>query len=65
MDTATAFGYAVGAGYELPLTSALTLRPVQLDYAQTNLPNGSDNRQRNIRVGAGLVFQLRSLGARR
>lgn len=65
VDTATAFGYAVGGGYELPLTSALTLRPVQLDYAQTNLPNGSDNRQRNIRVGAGVVFQLGSLGVRR
>ncbi len=65
VDTATAFGYAVGGGYEIPIAANLTLRPVQLDYEQTNLPNGSDNRQRNIRVGAGFVVQLPSLGARR
>ena len=65
VDTATAFGYAVGGGYELPIANSLTLRPLQLDYAQTNLPNGSDNRQRNIRIGAGIVFQIGSLGAHR
>ena len=58
------FAYALGGGYELPLTPTILLRPVQVDYLQTNLPNGSDNRQRNIRLSAGIVLQLsvRSLG---
>lgn len=58
IDTATSFAYAVGGGYELPLTARLSLRPVQVDYLQTNLPNGSDNRQQNVRLGAGIVVQL-------
>ena len=65
VDTATAFAYAVGGGYEIPLTTRLTLRPVQIDYVQTNLPNGSDNRQRNVRIGGGVVFRLSTVGLRR
>ena len=65
VDTATAFGYAVGGGYELPVGRRLTLRPAQVDYVQTNLPNGSDNRQRNIRVGAGIIVRLSAASMRR
>ncbi len=58
IDTATAFGYALGGAYELPITRTLSLRAVQIEYLQTNLPNGSDNRQRNLRVGAGVVLRI-------
>lgn len=57
-DTATAFAYAVGGFVEYRLTRSLTLRPVQVDFLQTNLPNGADNRQRNVRLGAGLTFNI-------
>ncbi len=65
VDTATAFAYAVGGAYELTLTRTLTLRPVQVDYLQTNLPNGSDNRQRNVRIGGGFVIQLSTFSLHR
>lgn len=58
VDTATALAFAVGGGYELALPKRLTLRVAQLDYIQTNLPNGTNNRQQNVRFGAGVVFRL-------
>ena len=57
-DTATAFAYAVGGAYEVRLTRTIDLRPVQLDLIQTDLPNGADNRQRNLRFGAGISFRV-------
>lgn len=57
-DTSTNFAMAIGGSVEMPLTRTILLRPVQMDYLQTNLPNGIDNRQRNIRIGAGLTFRI-------
>lgn len=57
-DTATAFGLALGGYAEYRLSSSLHVRVAQFDYVQTNLPNGADNRQRNIRVGAGITFTV-------
>ena len=55
-DTATAFGMALGGSAAYSLSRSLSLRVAQVDYLQTNLPNGADNRQRNLRLGAGIVF---------
>lgn len=57
-NTATAFAYAVGGFAQYRLASRLRLRLAQVDYLQTNLPNGADNRQRNIRLGAGVTFTV-------
>lgn len=57
-DTATAFGMALGGFAEYQLTRSITLRWAQVDYLQTNLPNGADNRQRNVRLAAGLTFAI-------
>ena len=65
IDTATAFGSALGAAYEVPLTQRFSLRAVQVEYVQTNLPNGSDNRQRNVRFGAGVVVRFSNPGLAR
>ena len=64
-DTATAFAYALGGAYELPVTSALRIRAAQVEYLQTNLPNGDDNQQRNIRFGAGVVLRIGTRGLHR
>ena len=64
-DTATAFSMALGGFAEYRLTQSIRLRIVQVDYLQTNLPNGSDNRQRNIRLGAGVTFTVHLPNARR
>ena len=57
-DTATAFAFAVGGFVDVPLTHTLALRAVQVDYLQTQLPNGADNRQGDLRVSAGVVFHV-------
>lgn len=57
-DTATAFGMALGGFAEYELSRVWSLRLAQVDYVQTNLPNGVDNRQRNIRFGAGVTFRV-------
>ncbi len=58
IDTATAFAYALGGAYEVPVTPAFSIRAAQVEYVQTNLPNGDSNRQRNVRFGAGLVLRI-------
>ncbi len=58
-DTSTNFAMALGGSVDVPLSRSVLLRPVQIDYLQTNLPNGIDDRQRNIRFGAGVVFRVR------
>jgi hypothetical protein len=57
-DTSTNFAMAFGGSIDLPLSRAILLRPIQVDYLQTNLPNGVDDRQRNIRFGAGVIFRI-------
>ncbi len=57
-DTSTAYAFAVGGFVDVPLTRTVDLRAVQVDYLQTRLPNGADNRQGDIRLGAGLVFRI-------
>lgn len=64
-DTATSFGMALGGFAEFGVTRSINLRVAQIDFVQTNLPNGLDNRQRNIRVGAGITFRVPLLSNRR
>ncbi|MGI4756738.1 MAG: hypothetical protein ACRYGF_07810 [Janthinobacterium lividum] len=64
-DTATTFGMALGGFAEVQVARSLRLRVAQVDYVQTNLPNGLDNRQRNIRLGAGVTFLVPLLSSRR
>jgi opacity protein-like surface antigen len=53
-----AFAMAAGGGMNIALSRHLALRPFQLDYFLTDLPNNSTNRQNSLRLGAGLVFRL-------
>lgn len=57
-DTSTNFAMALGGALEFRVSRHLSLRAAQVDLLQTNLPNGADNRQRNIRVGAGIVLHV-------
>jgi outer membrane immunogenic protein len=57
-DNSTTFAFAAGGFVDVPLTHLLALRAVQIDYLQNQLPNGADNRQGDLRVGAGLVFHI-------
>ena len=57
-DTATGFAYALGGAFEFRLSQNVLARPAQVDFIQTNLPNGADGRQRDLRFGVGLAFHV-------
>ena len=55
---ASSLSLLVGGGLDIRMNSCLAIRPVQADYFLTQLPNGSDNRQSNFRLTAGIVLRL-------
>lgn len=56
---AMAFAMYAGGGVEIRTHSVFALRPIQADYLLTTLPNGGNNRQRNIRLRTGVVIRIR------
>lgn len=56
-DTATAFGFSAGAGVEYRWTQSISVRP-EADFLRLSLPNGADNRQGEMRLGAAIVFRV-------
>ncbi|WP_144312373.1 outer membrane protein [Terriglobus saanensis] len=64
-DTATAFAFEAGGGVDLRLRKTVSVRFVRLDYLQSALPNGVDDRQRNLRFGSGVVFHFDTSGLHR
>jgi hypothetical protein len=58
IGTPDGFAMAGGGGVNVPVSRRLAIRPVQVDYFQTQLPNGAANRENNLRLGAGIVFQI-------
>lgn len=59
-STGAADGFAMlfGGGLDVRVNPYLAVRPVQVDYFLTQLPNGVSSRQNNLRLGAGLVLRL-------
>jgi len=57
-DTATAFAFEAGGGVDVRLRNTVSLRIARLDYLQSALPNGVDDRQKNLRFGSGVVFHF-------
>jgi hypothetical protein len=56
-DGTTAFAGRLGGGVDMPLTYGISLRLIQADYYMTDFPNGADNHQNNILVGAGVIVR--------
>ncbi|MGC9293245.1 MAG: OmpA family protein, partial [Acidobacteriaceae bacterium] len=55
---ANGFAMLAGGGLDIRTKSWLAIRPIQADYFLTQLPNGSNDRQNNLRISAGLVLRL-------
>ena len=51
------FAMTAGGGIDLKVSRHVSIRPVQAEYFMTKIPDGLNNRQDNLRVGAGIVFQ--------
>jgi len=58
ITSADGFAAKVGGGFDLRLGHHLAIRPVQLSWLRTQLPNGNTNRQDMLQLGAGLVLRV-------
>jgi outer membrane immunogenic protein len=56
--TPDAFAFSFGAGVNSRISRHIAIRPFQLDYFQTQLPNDANNKEENLRIGAGITFLL-------
>jgi peptidoglycan-associated lipoprotein len=61
-STATSFALSAGGGLDIGLTQHLAVRAVQAEYLRTQFPNGSQNVQNHLILGAGLVFHFGEAG---
>jgi hypothetical protein len=55
---ASGLTYSFGGGVNLHVYHRFDLRPLQVDYVQTHLPNGGSNQQNNIRISSGVNFHF-------
>lgn len=51
-----AFGLAAGGGVSTKLKGKFGLTAVQVDYVYTQIPNGQNDRQNNIRIATGITY---------
>jgi outer membrane immunogenic protein len=58
--SSNAFAMAAGGGIDLRLSEHFAFRVIQADYYYTRFPNGVNDHQNNLRVGAGLVVRFGS-----
>jgi outer membrane immunogenic protein len=52
------FAMTAGGGVDFKVSANISVRPVQLEYLMTRLPNGLNNREDNVRIGAGITLDL-------
>jgi hypothetical protein len=52
------FAMQLGGGYDIDLGSHFAIRVIDAHYVQTRIPNGTNNTQNDLRLGAGIVYHL-------
>jgi opacity protein-like surface antigen len=52
------FAMTAGGGVDFKVSKHVSVRPIQAEYFMTKIPDGLNNRQDNLRLGAGIVFRL-------
>jgi outer membrane immunogenic protein len=56
--SSNSFAAIAGGGLEFQLTERVAIRAIEADYYYTRFNNGTNDRQNNLRIGAGLVFRF-------
>jgi outer membrane immunogenic protein len=56
--SSNSFAMIAGGGFEVRLTQRVTVRAIEADYYYTRFNNGTNDRQNNLRIGAGIVFRF-------
>ncbi len=52
------FAMTAGSGIDIRVSRHVSVRPIQAEYFMTKIPDGLNNRQDNLRLGAGIVLRL-------
>jgi len=52
------FAMTAGGGIDFKVSRHVSVRPIQAEYYMTKIPDGLNNRQDNLRLGAGIVLRL-------
>ena len=52
------FAMTAGGGIDFKVSKQVSIRPVQVEYLMTRLPNGLNNREDNLRIGAGISLHI-------
>ena len=52
------FAMTTGGGIDFKVSRHVSVRPIQAEYFMTKIPDGLNNRQDNLRIGAGVVLRL-------
>jgi hypothetical protein len=52
------FAMTAGGGIDFKVSKRFFIRPVQVEYLMTRLPNGLNNREDNLRIGAGIIVRF-------
>ena len=47
-----------GGGIDFKVSKHVSVRPIQAEYFMTKIPDSLNNRQNNLRLGAGVVLRL-------
>ncbi len=56
---ATDFAMIAGGGFDVRIARHLAIRPIEADYLLTQLPNGVNGTQNNLRMSAGVVLRIK------
>jgi outer membrane protein OmpA-like peptidoglycan-associated protein len=54
----SSFAVSTGGGLDFSLTSRFSIRALDLQYLRTSFPNGVNNEQNQLMIGAGLVIKF-------
>ncbi len=52
------FAMTAGGGIDFKVSRHVSVRPIQAEYFMTKIHDGLNNRQNNLRVGAGIAVRL-------
>jgi outer membrane immunogenic protein len=56
--SSNSFALIAGGGLDIGITRHVALRALEADYYRTQFPNGSNDRQNNLRLSAGVIFRF-------
>jgi len=56
--SANAFAMQAGGGLDMDWKKHIAIRLIEASYVRTDLPNGGDNIQNNLKLAAGIVLRI-------